>query len=158
MCSESSWLSGFTDSREEDAMAGMLWCEQWWTLLPALSDSCSSAREQIKWSLSVTWLHTICFHINWLHPRWKWTKHPFQNMKSRQHKCSWVVACSCSFTCYSCHAISGVELASIASVTHQSCPITATRCRVAEGGKWERRCFPGKVQQLNMQDWKNNCL
>lgn len=29
MCSESSWLFGFTDSGEEDAMAGMLWCE-WW--------------------------------------------------------------------------------------------------------------------------------
>lgn len=28
MCSESAWLFGFTDSREEDAMAGMLWCER----------------------------------------------------------------------------------------------------------------------------------
>ncbi|TNN63167.1 hypothetical protein EYF80_026631 [Liparis tanakae] len=44
MCSESSRLFDGADGRGEDAMAGMLWCEQRRTLLPALSDSwCSSA-------------------------------------------------------------------------------------------------------------------
>lgn len=76
-------------------MAGMLWCEQWWTLLPVLSDSCcsSEAAEPIKWLLSVTWSHTICFHINWLHPAGKGTEHPFAYTNGRRHTCSWVVAC-----------------------------------------------------------------
>lgn len=47
MCSESSWLFGFTDSREEDAMAGMLWCEQRWELLPARSDSRRTSLDKV---------------------------------------------------------------------------------------------------------------
>lgn len=54
------------------------------------------------------------------------------------------------FTCYSGQAVSGVERDSIAGVTHQSRPVSATRCKVVAGGgqKWESRCFPGGVQQI----------
>ncbi len=100
MCSESSWLFGFTDSREEDAMAGMLWCEQWWTLLPALSDSWCSSASRVDKVASVC--HMVAYYMlshQLITPRW--TKHPFWNMKSRRRRCSWVVACSRSFTCYS---------------------------------------------------------
>lgn len=86
MCSESSWLFGFTDSREEDAMAGMLWCEQWWTLLPVLSDSSASRVDKVA---SVC--HMVAYYMlshQLITPHWKWTKHPFPNMKSGRHKCS----------------------------------------------------------------------
>lgn len=32
------------------------------------------------------------------------------------------------------------------SATHQSCPVTATHCRVAATGKWERKCFPREIR------------
>lgn len=38
------------------------------------------------------------------------------------------------FTCYSGQAVSGVERDSIAGVTHQSRPVSATRCKVVAGG------------------------
>lgn len=153
MCSESSWLFGFTDSREEDAMAGMLWCEQWWTLLPALSDSCSSAREQMKWLLSVTWLHTICFHFfNWLHPRWKWTKHPFPNMKSRPYKCSrgglmFLLFHMLFLSCYQQHG------ARLYRKCHTSKP--SHHCHLLQCG-WRESGKEGAFHDF--QDWKNNCL
>lgn len=95
--------------------------------------------EEIKWLLSVTWLHTICFHIKWLHPTGSGLNARSQTWNAGDIN---VHASSCSFTCYSGHAISSVERASITSVTHQSCPVTATHCWV---GGW---CFPGGVQPI----------
>lgn len=119
-----------------------------------LSDSWCSSASRVDKVASVC--HMVAYYMlshQLITPRWKWTKHPFPNIKSRRHKCSWV-ACSCSFTCYSGQAISSVERASIASVTHQSRPVTATHCRVAEGKSGKEGAF----QQNHVQDLQNNCL
>lgn len=105
MRSESSLLFGFTDSRGEDAMAGMLWCEQWWTLLPVLTDSwCISASGRDKVASVCHMVACIMpSHLTIIPAFWKRALDQFPNMKRRRHKCS--VACSCSFTCYSGQAI-----------------------------------------------------
>ena len=161
MCCESSWLFGFTDSREEDAMAGMLWCEQWWTLLPVLSDSCcsSEAAELIKWLLSVTRSHTICFHINWLHPAGKGTKHPFAKANGRRHTCSWVVACFLPLSHAILVRLSVAWSATLSPASHikavLSVPLVAKWLWGGGGAqKWESRCFPRGVQQIKSRIWE----
>lgn len=73
MCSEPSRLFDGADGRGEDAMAGMLWCEQRRTLLPALSDGwCSSASGADK-------VASVCHMVAYfkrshqlISPHWKW--------------------------------------------------------------------------------------
>lgn len=132
MCSESSWLFGFTDSREEDAMAGMLWCEQRWELLPARSDSRCTLLDKVASGLPVTCLHTPRFHINSKHKNWRHIK--------RVHGLSHLLM-------NVSHSVLAGLVAdrSVSVVPHQSDP----RSQSLQGReKLDRRCFPGGLAQL----------
>lgn len=140
MCSESSWLFGFTDSREEDAMAGMQWCEQWWALLPELTDSwCCLDRDKAVFFFTVTWLHSGSLQHHGSGPN---TPEP----KKRQHKC-WL-AFSSSFICYSGYAISSKGQVFIRSVAHQRSPITTALCRDAFQENFSQACWSCSQQLL----------
>lgn len=91
-----------------------------WCSSASRADKVSSVRHMVAYDMLPHQLIT---------PRWKWSKHSFPNRKSRRHKCSQAVACSCSFTCYSGRAISSVLRTSIANVTHQSRAAVAAHCR-----------------------------
>lgn len=109
----------------------------------------AQAAGQIKWLLCVTWLHTICFCINWLHPPGSGPK--THSMKSKRHTCSWG-ACLRSFSCYFGRFISSVEHGSLLRLSHIKAVYPRHSLLSGQGSKWEGRCFPKEVQNKHAED------
>lgn len=129
-------------------MAGMLWCEQRWTLLPELTDSwCMSASKGDK---VASVCHMVAMLYAFTSPDYSLLLEAFPNMKCGRHNYS--VECCCSFTCYSCQTIGSLYQECHTSKLPYQCHSTWS------GWRWKvwKKVLSGRTPCQSCQ--RNNCF